>query len=312
MSITLRRIRSFITVAQAGGFRRAADELAISQPALSAHVKELEEQLGVPLFRRTTRQVRLTDNGELFLTRVRRALSDLESVILEVKEQAAIQRGRVVVATVPSIAANVLPRILPAFMKAHPGIAVHIYDDRAESIEGRVVRSEVDFAIGPAIENSTDLEFENVVDDRFLAIFPNTHPDAQARTITLRQLLAYPLITMRPGLNMRQVLDAAVAKEGLAIRPAHEVYHHDTLMGMVESGLGVGTLPALTVSVVRNPKLAFATIANPAVTRQIGFTKRRGEPLSPAATEFSYAARIHLLNGIHSPLRPRKSGRKGR
>jgi DNA-binding transcriptional LysR family regulator len=112
MSITLRRVRSFITVADFGGFRKAAEELAVSQSALSAHVRELEEQLGTPLFRRTTRQVRLTESGETFLARIRRTLDDFESIIVEMKEQATIQRGRAIVASVPSITANILPNIL--------------------------------------------------------------------------------------------------------------------------------------------------------------------------------------------------------
>ena len=132
MSITLRRVRSFIAVADLGGFRKAADELSVSQSALSAHIRELEDQLGMPLLRRTTRQVRLTENGEMFLGRIRRTLDDFEAIIDEMKEQATIQRGRAIVASVPSIAANVLPGL----REVHEGASRHRRSDQRRSRRG--------------------------------------------------------------------------------------------------------------------------------------------------------------------------------
>jgi DNA-binding transcriptional LysR family regulator len=295
MSITLRRVRSFIAVADLGGFRKAADELSVSQSALSAHIRELEDQLGMPLLRRTTRQVRLTENGEMFLGRIRRTLDDFEAIIDEMKEQATIQRGRAIVASVPSIAANVLPGIFVKFMKEHPGIAVQISDDRAEVIENRVRRGEVDFAIGPSGDRHSELEFEHIVDDPYFAIFPRSHPLAQSRTVTLKRFSAYPLVLMRTGLNMRQVLDDAASGAGLTLRPAHEVYHHDTLTGIVAAGLGIGAMPSLTISMVRHPQLAMARIVDPKIARAMGILKRRGEPLLPTAQMLADATRLHLV-----------------
>lgn len=295
MPITLRRIRSFIAVAEFGGFGRAAGDLKISQPALSAHIAELESQLGVTLFRRTTRQVHITAFSERFLMRFKCTIGELETVILEINEEAAIQRGRVVATAVPSIAARLLPRILSRFAREHPGITVQICDDRAEVIERKVERTEVDFAIGPALGHETDLEFEHIVDDPFLAIFPKTHALARERSVRLARLIEHPLIAMRPGINMRSIMELAFSRAGLRLRPAHEVNHHDTLTGMVGAGLGVGAMPALTMSMVRQPGLAMARIVDPPIVRQIGIIKRRGEPLTPAAGLFADATREHLL-----------------
>lgn len=310
MSITLRRVRSFVAVADLGGFRKAAEELSVSQPSLSAHVRELEDQLGMPLLRRTTRQVRLTENGELFLARVRRSLEDFESVIVEMKEQATIQRGRAIVASVPSIAANVLPNILSQFMSDHPGIAVQICDDRTEVIESRVRRGEVDFAISPPGDRNSELEFEHIVDDPYFAVFPKTHPLAQGQTVTLKRFGNYPLVLMRPGLNMRHVLDQAAADSGMTLRPAHEVYHHDTLTGMVAAGLGIGAMPRLTMSMVRHPQLAMARIVEPRIARSIGILKRRGEPLLPAAQKLVDATRSYLLTATEGPQSKSPSPRR--
>jgi DNA-binding transcriptional LysR family regulator len=310
MPISLRTVKSFVTVADLGSFRKAAEELSVSQPSLSARVRELEDELGMRLLRRTTRQVRLTENGELFLARVRRTLEDFDSVIAAMKEQATIQRGRTIVACVPSIAANVLPSLLVGFAKENPGIAVRISDDRAEVIEHRVRRGEVDFAISSAGDRSSELEFDHIVDDAYFAVFPSDHPLAQRQTVTLKRFNQYPLVLMRPGLNMRQVLDEAAARAGVALRPAYEVYHHDTLTGIVAAGLGIGAMPRMTVSMVRHPRLAMARIVEPAIARSIGILKRRGEPLLPAAQKLVDATRSFLLAAAEKPQRPASSRRQ--
>jgi DNA-binding transcriptional LysR family regulator len=264
-------------------------------------VRELEEQLGMPLLRRTTRQVRLTENGEIFLARVRRTLDDFEGIIIEMKEQAMVQRGRAIVACVPSIAANVFPNILARFMRDHPGVSVQICDDRAEVVEQRLMRGDVDFAVSPSGSRSTELEFEHIIDDPYFAVFPKTHSFAQGRTVTLRRFAGQPLVLMRPELNMRQVLDKAAAAAGVTLRPAHEVYHHDTLTGIVAAGLAIGAMPGLTISITRRPQLAMARIVDPAVARAIGILKRRGEPLAAAAQRLADATRTYLQAAAEAP-----------
>lgn len=294
MYISLRRVRSFVAVARFGGFRRAAEELALSQPALSSHINEIESYLGVQLFQRTTRQVRLTAEGELFLRHAERAIAELKGVEAELRTRAAIQRGRVIVAVVPSIGARVLPGMLADFMSEHPAIEVQIYDDRAEVIESHVKRSEVDFAIGPNFSHASDLEFEHVVDDPFFAIFPTTHPLAEESVVTLHQLLRHPLIAMRSGLSMRQTLDAAAASIGERFDPKHVIYHHDTLIGLVQAGYGVGALPALALPPIRAPHLSTAIIVDPPVVRAIGLITRRDKALTPVAEHFADSMRQYL------------------
>src|SRR5690242_19963988 len=99
----LTRLRSFIAVAQERQFRRAAERIGLSQPALSAHIRELEQDLGVALFSRTTRSVRLTAEGESFLHRAQRALDDLSAAVLELRERAELKRGRVAIAATPTV-----------------------------------------------------------------------------------------------------------------------------------------------------------------------------------------------------------------
>lgn len=312
MPITLRKLRSFIGVAELGSFRRAAERLSISQPALSVHVQELEDELGIALFRRTTREVRLTEEGARFAAQTKRTLIEFDSLVDDLKDQAAIQRGRVEIACVPSIASQVLPHILSQFKKDHPKVTVHIHDDRAEVIEQLVGKSHVDLAISPPPSRNSELIFEHVLDDPYVAILPKGHPLAGQPTVTSEALLKYPLIMMRSGLSMRQVFDEALSEFPVQPKPAYEVYHHDTLVGFVTANLGVGAMPAMTLANVRHPSLTFARITDPIISRQIGFLKRRGEPLNPAARKFTEAARRYLRSQAFFPVGQvgRASGRQ--
>lgn len=312
MSITLGRIKSFIAVADLGGFRKAAEELSVSQSAMSTHIRELEEELGVRLLRRTTRQVGLTEDGKLFLAKVRRTLDDFQSIINETREHATVARGRVSVAFVPSIAAGALPEILSGFARKHPEITVQISDERTELIEARLRRNDVDFAVCPSGGRDSDFEFEPVVNDPYFAIFPKTHALAREREITLARFSTFPLVLMRQGLNMRDVLDAAASRSGVQLRPQYEVCNHDTLTGIVAAGLGIGTMPRTTISMVHHPRLSMARLVEPEITRAIGILKRRGEPLQPAAKKLVDVILAHMLarTGDRPARRPAKALRK--
>jgi DNA-binding transcriptional LysR family regulator len=286
-AVTLRCIRSFIAIADHGSFRHAADALSMSQPALSAHLRELETLLGVTLLRRTTRTLQVTERGQVFLERVRRSVAELDAAVLDMQDQAAEERGHVTVACVPSIAAGVFPRVIRTFAQDHPHTTVEVCDDRTEIIEDRVLRSQADFGIAPGPARSADLAFEAVIDDGYLALCARSHPLAQNRSVTLKQLSKYPMISMRPEQSMRRLLDDVARDRNIMLHTVHEVYHHDTLMGMVAEGLGVGAMPLLTAALQPRSDIAFIPIVEPIVCRKIGIISRRGEPLTGAALELA-------------------------
>jgi LysR family carnitine catabolism transcriptional activator len=284
--VTFQRMRSFIAVAELGGFRKAAAHLSISQPALTSHIKALEEYLGVRLLSRTTRQATLTPEGQLFLERAQRALGELTSAVEDMRQRGATHRGRVVLGCTPSIAYSVVPRALAAFRKVHPEVEVVLFDDRAEAVESRLLAGEIDMVVGPAPENTRDMDYLHLCDDPFMAVFPGGHVlDGRSR-VPLAELLRHDLIAIRSGLRMRNILQLALDREGYELRPVQQVYSQYTLCALVEAGLGVGLLPRLVVSSLSRGVLRAALITSPGITRRIGIMKRRGEELSAAAGNF--------------------------
>jgi len=286
---SLTKLRTFALVAENGSFRKASERLHLSQPALSAHIRDLEETLGVPLFHRTTRTVRLTIDGERFLVRTRRALDEIESGLLELRDQAELQRGRVIVACVPMIACHVLPKILAVFSKRHPVIKIQILDVIAKTLIRRILDREADIGLGPCPEPDDDLEFLPIARDPFVAVFPEGHMLANSSGVRLKELVRFPLLTLATGTTVRRDLDLAFEHQGVALRPAYEVFQQYTLGGMVEAGLGVALLPAMSLSMLKTPRLCAVPLVDPEIVRDIGLIQRRDHAHTPSVRAFLQA-----------------------
>ena len=166
VGLSLPRIRNFVAVAEERQFRRAAERVGLSQPALSAQLRELEEFLGTALLSRTTRSVHLTAEGEKFLLRARNILADLESAVLEVRDHASLRRGRLAVASIPSVASRILPGIVASFTERYPGIDVQVIELGARDVERCVAGGNADLGIAAAPDRNSELTFSFMLRDR--------------------------------------------------------------------------------------------------------------------------------------------------
>ena len=287
MRLDLRRIRSFRAVAEHGGFRAASEVLGISQPTLSAHIAELERELRVTLLSRTTRRVCLTRMGERFLNRARRALDDLELAALEIRDEAAMQRGRVVLVCTPTLATHAISPALRTFRKKFPAVAVELIDEPSGMVERRLIEREADIGIAPKPERMASLSYHQLRQDKFVAVMPFEFAAAGTRVMNLVDLAGMPMISMMPGTSMRTTIEQAFSSVGLNYQPAFEVRHHSTLLGLAEAGLGVAILPASAVMAASEREVGVVELRNPQIVRDIGIVQRRGEALAPAASELA-------------------------
>ncbi|MCC6775997.1 MAG: LysR family transcriptional regulator [Hyphomicrobiales bacterium] len=283
---SLTKLRTFAAVAEQGSFRKASTQLHLSQPALSAHIRDLEQSLGVPLFHRTTRKVQLTAEGERFLARTRRALDEIESGLLEIRDQAELQRGRVIIAAVPMIACHVVPKVLALFSQRHPLVKVQILDVIGQTMARQILDRDVDIGIGPSPERNDDLEFLPVLRDPLVAVFPEKHELAGKRGVRLDELAKLKLLTLATGTTVRSDLDQAFERQGLSLRPVFEVFQQYTLGGMVEAGLGIALLPAMSLSMLRTPRLRAVPIVDPEIVREVGLIQRRDQNHPPSVRAF--------------------------
>jgi len=302
-------LRCFVAVAENASFRRASEILHLSQPSVSAHIRSLEEQFGVPLLNRTTRSVRLTPAGERFLARAKSVMFELSAVVEDVKDITEFRRGRVIVACVPTIASSSLPEVIARFMKSYPGIEVQILDDISEVLYHRVLEHQADFAIGPAPASKWALTFSPLVRDHFIAVFPRGHKFAKRKSIRLAELTKLPFLTLPRPTNVRILIDQAAFSSGIELTPAYEVGHHYTLGAMVAAGLGFTALPSMSLSLLGQMGLVGVKIVNPQVYRAIGIIRRTDEKSTPAAEAF-----LSILSetmAMHAGRTVRQSARHG-
>jgi len=291
VNINFKLLGAFLSVAENSSFRKAADQTNRSLPAVSMQIKQLEEQLGVVLFQRTTRRVELTEAGEKLMISARKALAELEGGLTQIQHDVDIQQGRLSFACVPTISSTRLPLILTTYAKRYPGITVHVRELANQELLEAVRRRDVDFAIGPMPERKGELDFSPIFVDEYCALLPRGYQDGGRAGISLRELSKMPLLKLSSSTAFRDHVDNALRVHGLVAESNFEFMHVNTLIAMAEAGLGVALLPRIAIP--RKTALKAVRIINPTLSRTIAVVTIRGHSLSPAAARL-----VELCNDL--------------
>lgn len=275
-------LQAFAAVARLGSFRAAAQSISLSQPALSRRIDKLEAALGVRLLERTTRRVDLSQVGREFARKVQSLLDELDSTLLGLDELALQRAGLVTVACVPSAASHFLPAVLRRFHLRFPRIRVRVHDAHAHEVLGTVLSGEADFGLNFIGRQEAGVDFTLLMRDPFVLACRRDHVLAQRASLRWSDLRGHALLSMGPSSGNRLLLDRALA--GLAERPqpVFEARHVQTVLGLVESGLGVAAVPRLAMP-TGGTDLVALPLTEPAVDREVGLITRRGSRLGPAA-----------------------------
>lgn len=285
LNINFKLLHMFLLVAEDNSFRRAAEKSNRSEAAVSMQIKHLEQQLGVALFHRTTRHVELTKEGEHLLISVRKALAEVETGLLHIRESVDMHYGVLSISCVPTVAATRLPHILLAFQKEHPKISVHVRELVATELLESIRRREVDFGIGPKIRTITEFSFKPILSDETYALIPSTYKLPRKSGITLKELSRFPILMLSTSSAFRGELDAALKAKNLTFDTKFEVIQAQTLIAMAEAGLGAAILPKISVPLRTN--LQAVPVIDPGMTRQISIITLRGQAFSPAAARLA-------------------------
>jgi DNA-binding transcriptional LysR family regulator len=186
----LRHLRYFTAVAEEQNVTRAAARLHVSQPPLSRQIRDLEEELGVQLFKRTAKSVELTEAGKIFLNEARAVLLRSHEAVQAVRAVAAGSRGQVRVGYAPSLTVEILPRALKSFEQAHPGTRVALHDCSTEEYGKMLLERKLDVALGvkPSGKIWRGVVFEKLANYPLFCAVAATHALAKRRTISPRQL----------------------------------------------------------------------------------------------------------------------------
>ena len=276
---------AFRAVADLGNFSRAAESVHISQPAFSRRIDKLEKALGAQLLERTTRRVGLTAVGRDFDRQLRQILDALDTTLLGIRGVAASRMGEVSVACVPSAVNYFLSSVIAQYHQRYPKIRVKILDDSANAVLLAVARGEVDFGLNFIGSQESEVEFQTLLEEEFVAACRRDHPLAKRTLIRWSELAQYDYITVGKSSGNRLLLDQALA--GAATQPIsmYETQHGTTTIGLVEAGLGVAVVPAMAMPDADHPLLVSVPLVEPTVRRKMGLITRRSTLLSPAAQQ---------------------------
>ena len=286
-----REIDVFLVLADMLSFRRTAERVHLSQPAVTGVIGRLEEALGVKLFDRTTRQVQLTGPGLVFLEQAQRLRHMTEEAVRTVREVATLQTGQVAMAAMPSLAATVVPQVFARFRVQHPGVRLQLMDTLSDPAFDLVRAARVDFALTAANPAYADLDYLPLASDGFVLLIPRHHALACRRgALSWAEVAQLPHISMPLPSSVRQYADAALLEHRIRFAPQFELEHLASIKALVSAGLGVAALPELAANVGPDEGIVRRPLHDPDLRRPIGLVTLRGRSLSPAA-----AAMVDLL-----------------
>jgi len=295
MTVTIRQLRAFATVAETGSFTAAAGQLSLTQSALSVLVRELESEVGVRLFDRHTRGVLLSEAGREFQPRVQRLLGDLNEAVGSVAELGVRKRGVVRLAAPQLVASAVLPDVIAAYREKFPGIEVRLTDALPENLLQAVSSGAADLAFGHEMPHDESVTSTVFLRDPFWLVCRPDHPLANRRRVRWSEVAAYPFIDPTRDFRQRLLpeLDAKT-RARMAGSGVHEVSHLTTALGLVMAGQGVTAGPSYAQRLVLAYGLQMIELGSPVFQRSVSVYRATRRGPTPATSAFIDILQAHM------------------
>ncbi len=310
LHISLRQLRYFDALARHRHFGRAAEACAISQPALSMQIKELEEALGGVLLERSARQVALTKFGEELAQRVRDILRSVDELGDFARASQNRFAGRLRLGMIPTVAPYLLPRVIENLGRTHPELDIHVRETQTAKLIQELAEGRLDTAIVALPVSEPSLTEVPLFSEKFLLVRPGA--DAGTPVPSAEMLREMKLLLLEEGHCFR---DQALSFCNMQSSPPREVLDASslsTLVQMVGAGIGVTLIPEMAVAVeTRSAPVSVARFKNPQPKRTIGMVWRKTSPLARQLTQISEAVRVSVRatpatrKGPPSPRKPR-------
>ena len=277
------QLRAYLAVAEQRHFTRAARELGMAQPSVSAHVRRLEADLGTELFDRMKGKITLTPAGETLLPFARRIIADVDAAADELRSLGGLARGRIAIGATPSLAATLVPAVLSRFHAAYPGIELAIRQAGSVELVAAVEEGAVDVALVILPIRHDVLETQALLREELVVAVARGHALGRRRTLAIADLRDVPLVMFREGYDLRTTTEAACRAAGFAPTFAVEGGEMDGVLRLAAAGLGAAIVPSLVVP--PHGELHAVRIVRPSLTRTIGLAQRRDRRRSRAGQE---------------------------
>jgi LysR family transcriptional regulator, transcription activator of glutamate synthase operon len=283
----IRQLHYFIEVAEREHVSEAALALHVAQSAVSRQIANLESELGVELFEREGRNIKLSPVGRLFLTHAKTAMKAIEHAKKQIDEYLDPERGTIKIGFPTSLAGHLLPTVVSAFKREHPNIAFHLRQGSYRFLTESVKNGDIDLAfLGPVPTNDPDLEGYILFTEKISALLPEQHSLSEKRSLLLSDLRNDDFVLFPDGYILREVVVNACKESGFIPRIACEGEDLDAIKGLVTAGMGVTLLPDSSFYETKPRFTVKIPIEIPDVKRTVGIITPRGRELAPAEQVF--------------------------
>ena len=287
-NLTLRQLRTFVTVARTSSFARAAHELHLTPPAVSMQIRELETVIGLPLFERAGRKTELTLTAEYFLVYARRVLATIKEAEDSLTRLRGLKGGRVTLGMV-STAKYFLPRLLAAFRAEHPGIDFRLEVGNRNQLVQQLHSHEVDLAVMGRPPKELATRAEPFAAHPHAIVAAADHPLAQASAIAPERLQREEFIVREPGSGTRALMEQFFKQHHIEPAVLMEMNSNETIKQAVIAGMGIAFMSLHTVSLeLEVGQLKLLDVDGLPAVRRWHIVNMQGKHLSPAAEAFRY------------------------
>ncbi|MDJ0994898.1 MAG: LysR family transcriptional regulator [Dinoroseobacter sp.] len=287
---SLGEIIAFVTVARLGSFALAADELHVTQSALSRRIKKLEDSLGAPLLDRTTRSVAVSTLGKEFLPKAKRIIEDYNRSLDDMSELVKVRKGIISFSCNMTLSDTLLPEIIDTFKATYPNIRIRVHEDSSPQALERVISGQSEMAFAQLGEPHPELDFEKLIDDRFVIACHNSHPLAQAISTTWEEVKDQHFILLRSESGTRKILQRHLGSLYDTLSNDMQVGHFHSQLSLVGRGIGIAAIPSIIRLSRRDLDISIIPITKPTISRKLGIVTYRGRALSPAAEKLREVA----------------------
>lgn len=297
----LAHVEGFLAAARTGNLSRAAEELYVTQPTLTARLKSLETEIGQELFVRTPRGVRLTEAGRRFLPYAERAAASLREGRERLEELRRGVQGSLSIAASPGVSTYLLPALLERYAAAHPAIVVSVRTGHSEEVLSMVLSEQVQLGLGRVLRHR-DIHSVPLYEDELVLVVHPQHHFARMSCVPVSELADERMILFDRTSSYYDLTQALFLQAGIVPASVMELDNIEAAKRMVERRLGVALLPRTSVARdVASGGMRIAQIeGEPAIRRPIVAFRRRDVPLSPAAASFLQLAQEAVSSGALS------------
>ena len=286
IGIDLAELETFVAVAELGSFSLAAKRMHVTQPSVTGRVQRLEATLGTSLLVRTTRKVETTAAGAALLREAVQTLAGLRKVVAEFRQQARVARQRVVVAATPMLAALSLPPIIRDYSKRYTDVNVVLRDLQYPDALAALDAGHADLAVLAYEGKDRRFRAQPLATDEMVLVAPATHPLGRFKSVVLAQIALHPLLVIEQYEPMYQRIAEVLKQRGLALAPALSVGNLNTLLGMLDAGMGATLLTRSMGKRTRGRGHVMIEIDDLKLVRQFALVRSSKVRLGTAAESF--------------------------